>query len=54
MLKFHIGLSKAANSACDFRLLNGLTPKRVGVKEVDPDNTAEKALLKALKMGPEA
>ena len=52
MLHFHIGLSKAANSACDFRMLNGLTPKRVGVKEVDPDNIAEKALLKAFENGP--
>jgi hypothetical protein len=52
MLKFHIGLAKAGNAACDFRLLNGLSPKRVGVKEVDPDNTSEKALLKAFENGP--
>ena len=52
MLKFHMGLSKAGNLACDFRMLNGLTPKRVGVKEVDPDNIAEKALQKAFDTGP--
>jgi hypothetical protein len=51
-IQFHVNLAAAANSATDFRMLNALAPKRVGVKEVDPDNTHKRALLKAFDDSP--
>lgn len=51
-IEFHVNLAAKANSATDFRFLNQLAPKRVGVSEVDPDNTHKRALEKAFDEGP--
>lgn len=51
-MEFHIDLAKHANSASDFRFLNSGAPKRVGVKEVDPDNTHHKAIMRIFDDGP--
>ena len=51
-IEFHVNLASKANSATDFRFLNQLAPKRVGVKEVDPDNTHKRAIEKAFDEGP--
>ncbi len=47
-MEFHMDLAKEANAPSDFRFLNGLSPKRVGVSEVDPDNTGLRSLSKHL------
>lgn len=47
-MEFHMGLAKEANAPTDFRFLNGLSPKRVGVSELDPDNTGLRSLTKHL------
>jgi hypothetical protein len=51
-VQFHMGLAKAANAPCDFRFLNGLSPKRIGCYEVDPDNTHERLINNRLNDSP--
>ena len=46
---FHLGLSRAMNAPCEFRFLNGLAPKRVGVYETDPDDVNGRAVQKKLE-----
>lgn len=51
-LEFHIGLAKAANAPSQFRMLNQLSPKLVGVEEADPDSMGARAVLKVIEGGP--
>jgi len=51
-LKFHVGLARAANAPCEFRLLNGAAPVSIGFGGSDED-AGYNTLFKAFEDSPD-